>query len=60
MSDFSQYGGIAPEWELLIESQPQFEPPPNITPIELRQLTNDARAQAAQKLIEGVGRGIPI
>ncbi|KEF55596.1 uncharacterized protein A1O9_08346 [Exophiala aquamarina CBS 119918] len=54
MSDFSQHGGIAPEWELLVESQPQLTFPLNITAIELRQLTNDSRAQAAQKLIAGV------
>lgn len=56
MADFSQYGGVAPEWEMLVESQPQVEIPVDITPLELRTLTNDARAQVAQRLIQGVGR----
>lgn len=60
MSDFSQYGGIAPEWDILMESKPQVAPPPDITPIELRRLTNETREQAARILIKGVGRRILI
>ncbi|KAK5059798.1 hypothetical protein LTR84_009681 [Exophiala bonariae] len=54
MADFSQYGGVAAEWELLVESQPQVELPADITPIELQRLTNETRALAAQKLVQGV------
>lgn len=60
MSDFSQYGGIDPEWDPLIASLPPVALPANITPLELRRITNEEREAVSRKVTQAVGESLSL
>lgn len=56
MHDFSQYGGIAPDWERVMAIQPDLPPAPELSPTELRAITNQQRELASRRATESIGR----
>lgn len=55
MSDFSQYGGVAADWTHITASIPDVPLPQNISPIELRRLTNEQRDEVSRRITDSIG-----
>lgn len=52
MADYSQYGGVSPDWEAYMAQNPQPALPPGLTPLQLREMTNQGREAASNAIIQ--------
>lgn len=59
MADYSRYGGISADWNAYIAKNPLPEIPANLTPIQLRDLTNAGREAHSQLITKSIGTITP-
>lgn len=56
MSDFSEYGKIAEDWERVYAATSQRELPDGLSALEQRRLTNDYRGAVSRKFAQSRGK----
>ena len=56
MSDFSEYGGVADDWERVFATSPRAELPGGLSALEQRRLTNDYREASSRKFTQTIGK----